>query len=61
VIVKIRLLGALDHQRRDHHPVKLSYLTEYRALPSINMDRGGRWVFYYSEYWWLFDCTKANS
>jgi hypothetical protein len=35
VIVRIRSLGALNHQRRDLHPIKLSYLTEDRALPSI--------------------------
>jgi hypothetical protein len=36
VTVRIRLLGALDHQRQDLHPIKLSYLTEDRALPSNN-------------------------
>jgi hypothetical protein len=35
VIVRICSLGGLDHQRRDLHPIKLSYLTEDRALPSI--------------------------
>jgi hypothetical protein len=35
VIVRIYLLEALDHQRRDLHPIKLSYLMEDRALPSI--------------------------
>jgi hypothetical protein len=29
VIAKIRSFGTLDHQRRDLHPIKLSYLTEY--------------------------------
>jgi hypothetical protein len=28
VIARIRSLGALDHQRRDLHPIKLSYLTK---------------------------------
>jgi hypothetical protein len=37
VIARIRSLGALDHQRRDLHPIKLSYLTEDRALPSITL------------------------
>jgi hypothetical protein len=37
VIARIRLLGALDHQRRDLHPIKLSYLTENRVLPSITL------------------------
>jgi hypothetical protein len=31
VIARIRSLEALDHQRRDLHPIKLSYLTEDRA------------------------------
>jgi hypothetical protein len=35
VIARIRSLGALHHQRRDIHPIKLSYLTEDRSLPSI--------------------------
>jgi hypothetical protein len=35
VIVRSRSLRALDHQRRDLHPIKLSYLTEDRALSSI--------------------------
>jgi hypothetical protein len=36
VIVRIRSLRALDHQCRDLHPMKLSYLLEDRALSSIN-------------------------
>jgi hypothetical protein len=36
VIVRNRSLGALDHQRRDLHSIKLSYLTEDRAASSIN-------------------------
>jgi hypothetical protein len=36
VIAMIRLLEALDRQRRDLHPIKLSYLTEDRVLPFIN-------------------------
>jgi hypothetical protein len=35
VIARIRSLGALDHQRRDLHLIKLSYLTEDRASSSI--------------------------
>jgi hypothetical protein len=35
VITRIRSLGSLDHQCRDLHPIKLSYLTEDRALPSV--------------------------
>jgi hypothetical protein len=35
VIARIRSLGALNHQCRDLHPIKLSYLTEDWALPSI--------------------------
>jgi hypothetical protein len=37
VIARIRSLGALDHQRRDLQPIKLSYLTEDQAFPSITM------------------------
>jgi hypothetical protein len=33
VIVRSRSLGGLDHQRRDLHPIKLSYLTEDRPYP----------------------------
>jgi hypothetical protein len=36
VIARIRSLGALDHQRRDVHPIKLSYLTEDQTSSSIN-------------------------
>jgi hypothetical protein len=32
VIVGSRSLGALDHQRRDLHPIKLLYLTEDQAF-----------------------------
>jgi hypothetical protein len=35
VIEMICLLRALNHEHRDLHPIKLSYLTEDRALPSI--------------------------
>jgi hypothetical protein len=35
VIARNRSLGALDHQRRDLHSIKLSYLTEDRAVSSI--------------------------
>jgi hypothetical protein len=35
VIARIRSLGALDHQPRDLHSIKLSYLTEEWVLPSI--------------------------
>jgi hypothetical protein len=37
VIVWIRSLGALDHQRRDLQAIKLSYLTEDQALPYITL------------------------
>jgi hypothetical protein len=36
VIARNRSLEALDHQRRDLHSIKLSYLTEDRAVSSIN-------------------------
>jgi hypothetical protein len=36
VIARNRSLGALDHQRRDLHSIKLSYLTEDRIASSIN-------------------------
>jgi hypothetical protein len=35
VIARNRSLGALDHQRRDLHSIKLSYLTENRVASSI--------------------------
>jgi hypothetical protein len=35
VIARIRSLGALDHQHRDLHPIKLSYLTENQAMSCI--------------------------
>jgi hypothetical protein len=35
VIARSRSLEALDHQRRDLHPIKLSYLTEDRVSSSI--------------------------
>jgi hypothetical protein len=35
VIARIRSLGALDHQHRDLHTIKLSYLTEDQASSSI--------------------------
>jgi hypothetical protein len=37
VIARNRLLGALDHQRRDLHLIKLSYLTEDRAASTITL------------------------
>jgi hypothetical protein len=37
VIVRICSLEALDHQRRDLDPMKLSYLMEDWALPSITL------------------------
>jgi hypothetical protein len=40
VIARSRLFGALDHQRRDLHPVKLSYLTKDRASYSIKKHEG---------------------
>jgi hypothetical protein len=36
VIVRNRSLGALDHQRRDLHSIKLSYLIEDRAASTIS-------------------------
>jgi translation elongation factor EF-1alpha len=36
VIARNRSLGALDHQRRDFHSIKLSYLTEDWAASTIN-------------------------
>jgi hypothetical protein len=38
VIARNHSLGALDHQRRDLHSIKLSYLTEDRAASTINLD-----------------------
>jgi hypothetical protein len=35
VIARNRSLEALDHQRRDLHSIKLSYLTEDRAASTI--------------------------
>jgi hypothetical protein len=35
VIARNRSLGALDHQRRDLHSIKLSHLTEDRAASTI--------------------------
>jgi hypothetical protein len=45
VIVRIHSLRALDHQHRDLHPIKLSYLTDDHASPSINcyQDSGCLW------------------
>jgi hypothetical protein len=37
VIARNRSLGALDHQHRDLHSIKLSYLTEDRAASTITM------------------------
>jgi hypothetical protein len=39
VIARNRSLGALDHQRRDLHSIKLSYLTEDRAASTITKSR----------------------
>ena len=36
MIARNRSFGALDHQRRDLHSIKLSYLTEDRAASTIN-------------------------
>jgi hypothetical protein len=36
VIARNHSLGALNHQRRDLHSIKLSYLTEDRAASTIN-------------------------
>jgi hypothetical protein len=36
VIARIRSLEALDHQRRDLHPIKLSYLTDDRAFAILS-------------------------
>jgi hypothetical protein len=41
VIARNRSLGALDHQRRDLHSIKLSYLTEDRAASTISVPRWG--------------------
>jgi hypothetical protein len=38
VIARNRSLGALDHQRQDLHPIKLSYLTEDQALPFYHQE-----------------------
>jgi hypothetical protein len=35
VTARIRSLGALDHQHRDLHSIKLSYLMEDRASSSV--------------------------
>jgi hypothetical protein len=37
VIARNRSLGALNHQRRDLHSIKLSYLTEDRVASSITL------------------------
>jgi hypothetical protein len=42
VIARNRSLGALDHQRRDLHSIKLSYLTEDRATSTINWYQSSR-------------------
>jgi hypothetical protein len=39
VIARCRSLDALDHQRRDLHPIKLSYLTEEQTSSSITLMR----------------------
>jgi hypothetical protein len=46
VIARSRSLGALNHQRRDLHTIKLSYLTEDRASSSITNPQqwGERWA-----------------
>jgi hypothetical protein len=45
VIARSRSLRALDHQHRDLHPIKLSYLTEDRSFFSIKwyQDSGCPW------------------
>ena len=55
VIARIRSLGALDHQRRDLHPMKLSYLMEHWALSSINDLRRGTEQMTYWPITWLVD------
>jgi hypothetical protein len=42
VIARNRSLGALDHQRRDLHSIKLSHLTEDRAASTINWYQSSR-------------------
>jgi hypothetical protein len=52
VIAMFRSLGALDHQRRYLHPIKLSYLTEDRAFPSINREWRSA-LKHPHDGWWL--------
>jgi hypothetical protein len=40
VIARNHSLRALDHQRRDLHSIKLSYLTEDRVASSITVGTG---------------------
>jgi hypothetical protein len=37
VIARSRSLGALDYQRQDLHPIKLSYLTKDRAFAILSL------------------------
>jgi hypothetical protein len=39
VIARNRSLGALDHQRRDLHSIKLSYLMEDRVASTIKSEQ----------------------
>jgi hypothetical protein len=48
VIARNRSLGALDHQRRDLHSIKLLYLTEDRAASSINWYQISRLPVWYN-------------
>jgi hypothetical protein len=43
VIARSHLLGALDHQRRDLHSIKLSYLTEDESRPLSHTPSIGIW------------------
>jgi hypothetical protein len=44
VIARSRSLGALDHQRRDLHPIKLSDLTEDQTFVLVPMDYFTKWT-----------------
>jgi hypothetical protein len=57
VIARIHSLGALDHQRRDLHLIKLSYLTEDQAFASImgggyNIEEQGFALVRRDQNWW---------
>jgi hypothetical protein len=70
VIARNRLLGALDHQRRDLHSIKLSYLMKDWATSSIRSSQGGlvylKYTFRYRDQFdepnddWL-NCVEATS